>query len=112
MSVSDLGNALEGLETDLANVKDLNAMVNGLRADDSVLALIVANLAPQAVDAVRRQASNVVKSSLSLANDGYVVPPSLSYDLGESGSISLSDSDKLSSIDSVAPDRTPCGYIL
>jgi hypothetical protein len=98
---------MEKLETDLANVKDLDPVANGLRPNDGVPALVVPNLAPQTVDAVGRETSNVIESSFGLANDRHVVPPPFPYNFSKSGAIGLSDCDEFSSVNGITPDGAP-----
>ena len=91
----------------LAHVKYLNAVSNCFRTDDSVSALVVADLSPKAGDTVLRKAAYVVQTSFRFAEKWNVIPPAFAYDFGKSGPISLSDGDEFSTIDGISPDGTP-----
>jgi hypothetical protein len=90
----------------LAHVKYLYAVSNCFRADDSVSALVVADLSPKAGDTVLRKAAYVAQNSFRFVDKWDVIPPPFAYDLGKSGPISLSDGDEFSTINGISPDRT------
>jgi hypothetical protein len=53
---------------------------------------------------VSRKTTKIVEGSLGFADKGDVVPPSLSYNLSESGTISLTNGNKLAAVDRVTPE--------
>lgn len=88
----------------LSHIKYLYAVSLCFRADDSISALVVADLSPKAGNTILRKAAYVVQTSLGFADKWNKIPPTFAYDLGKGGPISLSNGDEFSTINGISPD--------